>query len=230
MLYLPKAGGGCFELYGFDVLVDDQLRPWLLEVNRSPSLGLDCNVDIFVKKSVLHDLFDLLTTECHEPFEVHETHVESDPCTTQQRNLVGTRLLPHKMALSNSSTATQTSASVDPWRRKWANEAPDIVGGFVRIFPFRMGSSTVTWNGPGDTRCVAQAAIKWRRTAERVTSGLVHGNKNIDGCVGPLGKKIHSTVPDDETFEHAFQHAIGGGPLLTWAPVYCCIYLFTTGL
>ncbi|GLV38952.1 Tubulin tyrosine ligase-like 5 [Carabus blaptoides fortunei] len=50
----------CFEFFGFDVLVDSTLRPWLLEVNLSPALGNDCDADRTVKKPMLHDMFDLL--------------------------------------------------------------------------------------------------------------------------------------------------------------------------
>ncbi|XP_047482894.1 probable tubulin polyglutamylase TTLL2 [Penaeus chinensis] len=50
----------CFELYGFDILVDDSLTPSLLEVNRCPSLSYDCDVDRVVKKPMLHHMFDLL--------------------------------------------------------------------------------------------------------------------------------------------------------------------------
>lgn len=50
----------CFEFFGFDVLIDSSLRPWLLEVNLSPALGNDCDADRSVKKPMLHDMFDLL--------------------------------------------------------------------------------------------------------------------------------------------------------------------------
>jgi tubulin polyglutamylase TTLL2 len=50
----------CVELYGFDILVDEQLKPWLLEVNFSPALHCDCRVDSIVKRPMLSDLIDLL--------------------------------------------------------------------------------------------------------------------------------------------------------------------------
>ncbi|XP_011690039.1 PREDICTED: probable tubulin polyglutamylase TTLL2 [Wasmannia auropunctata] len=56
---IPKSSN-CFEFFGFDVLIDENLKPWLLEVNLSPALSNDCEVDSEVKKPLLHDLFDLL--------------------------------------------------------------------------------------------------------------------------------------------------------------------------
>ncbi|NP_001162607.1 probable tubulin polyglutamylase TTLL2 [Rattus norvegicus] len=50
----------CFELFGFDILIDDNLKPWLLEVNYSPALSLECSTDVSVKRSLVHDIIELL--------------------------------------------------------------------------------------------------------------------------------------------------------------------------
>ncbi|KAJ8275134.1 hypothetical protein COCON_G00097590 [Conger conger] len=50
----------CVELFGFDILIDANFKPWLLEVNYSPALSLDCPADVTVKKGLLNDLIDLM--------------------------------------------------------------------------------------------------------------------------------------------------------------------------
>lgn len=46
-------------MFGFDVLVDQQQRPHLLEVNFSPSLNTDSDLDLEVKSKVVADLLTL---------------------------------------------------------------------------------------------------------------------------------------------------------------------------
>eukprot|EP00759_Apiculatamorpha_spiralis_P020231 PhF_6_TR25679/c0_g1_i1/m.36184/K16601/TTLL4; tubulin polyglutamylase TTLL4 len=56
----PAFSRSSFELYGFDVLLDDTLRPWLLEVNVSPSLESSSKMDYETKTSVVTDLMNML--------------------------------------------------------------------------------------------------------------------------------------------------------------------------
>ncbi len=50
----------CFELLGFDVLLDSHLRPWLLEVNLSPSLNMDSPLDQRIKGELIADIFSII--------------------------------------------------------------------------------------------------------------------------------------------------------------------------
>ncbi|XP_062868697.1 tubulin polyglutamylase TTLL7 isoform X1 [Trichomycterus rosablanca] len=50
----------CFEVLGFDIILDRKLKPWLLEINRAPSFGTDQKIDYDVKKGVLLNALKLL--------------------------------------------------------------------------------------------------------------------------------------------------------------------------
>lgn len=53
----------CFELYGYDLIIDSDLRPWLLEVNASPSLTANTNEDYAMKTEMLHGMLDIIDME-----------------------------------------------------------------------------------------------------------------------------------------------------------------------
>lgn len=57
---LTPLGSNCFELYGFDILVDSKLKPWLLEVNLSPSMQADSPLDWQIKGSLMADALNLV--------------------------------------------------------------------------------------------------------------------------------------------------------------------------
>lgn len=50
----------CFEILGFDVFIDDKIKPWIIEVNHTPSFSTDSPLDFKVKKNLIHDTIRLL--------------------------------------------------------------------------------------------------------------------------------------------------------------------------
>ena len=50
----------CFELLGFDIILNSDLKPFLLEVNHAPSFATDSPLDYEVKKRLFIDMFHLI--------------------------------------------------------------------------------------------------------------------------------------------------------------------------
>jgi tubulin polyglutamylase TTLL6/13 len=52
--------GMCFEVLGFDVLLDENCKPWLLEVNHTPSFTTDTPLDKKIKYKVISDSLEIM--------------------------------------------------------------------------------------------------------------------------------------------------------------------------
>ncbi|XP_050438880.1 tubulin polyglutamylase TTLL5 isoform X2 [Adelges cooleyi] len=122
----------CFELYGFDILVDDKLKPWLLEVNLSPSLGIDSALDCRIKSSMICDLFTLIGIPVIDP-TVFGSSISSSR-TTERRPKSDVPRKRKASSVNNSLNGDEKRLllhTIDQNRRS---------RGFIRIFP-----TSLTW-------------------------------------------------------------------------------------
>lgn len=47
------------QLYGYDILIDSDLKPWLIEVNASPSLTTTTKHDLELKTELISDVINI---------------------------------------------------------------------------------------------------------------------------------------------------------------------------
>ncbi len=52
-----------FFFKGYDIIIDQDLKPWLLEVNASPSLTANTREDYLMKTEMLHGMLDIVDME-----------------------------------------------------------------------------------------------------------------------------------------------------------------------
>lgn len=50
-------------MFGYDIILDSELKPWLLEVNLSPSLACESPLDLTIKSNLLADTFNMLSVK-----------------------------------------------------------------------------------------------------------------------------------------------------------------------
>jgi hypothetical protein len=70
----PNNKKDCWELFGFDFLIDEDFRVWLIEVNTNPYLGTPNKYITELMPVMLDDMIKLTVDPTYEP-----KHVESRP-------------------------------------------------------------------------------------------------------------------------------------------------------
>lgn len=74
----------CFEIFGFDILLDSNLRPHLLEINISPSLSSSSPLDKKIKTMLICDTLNLAGVKPYDR-KIYEKEMES----TLKKRLLG---------------------------------------------------------------------------------------------------------------------------------------------
>jgi len=113
----------CFEILGFDILLDHKLKPWLLEVNHSPSFTTDTPFDHKVKHELLHDVLKLVHMDVNNRLKFYQKKQEE-----QNLRAIG-KYKPLKISKEER----------EEMRKKAMQERDEYemshLGGFTRIYP-----------------------------------------------------------------------------------------------
>ncbi|XP_061721366.1 tubulin polyglutamylase TTLL5 isoform X3 [Cydia pomonella] len=128
----------CFELFGYDILVDDMLKPWLLEINLSPSLACESPLDARVKSALLADTLTLVGLPA-----VSMGKTEAAPQNSLKMRIGACRRVHSAENVCAGRTNNKPSGQTSP--AALTSEELRLVravraqyarrGGFVRIFP-----------------------------------------------------------------------------------------------
>ncbi|XP_031839759.1 tubulin polyglutamylase TTLL13-like isoform X1 [Nomia melanderi] len=120
----------CFELLGFDVLIDWKLKPYLLEVNHSPSFHTDAQIDKDIKEGLLMDTFAMLNLQQCDKKKI----IEEDRKRVRDRLLQG---ISCKEASTNDATAiaARLEKPEEDFLERQFQWEDEHMGNFRRIYP-----------------------------------------------------------------------------------------------
>ncbi|CAH8827517.1 unnamed protein product [Trichobilharzia szidati] len=107
-----------YELFGFDIILDADLKPWLLEVNVSPSLHTNTQLDDEVKTSVVKDMFNLCGFQL--PPDYRSSQVSSST-TTPSKSTPNSHNQYSKNTNSNANATTVSSFNEKSQLSSWCH-------------------------------------------------------------------------------------------------------------
>ncbi|XP_032955883.1 tubulin polyglutamylase TTLL13 isoform X2 [Rhinolophus ferrumequinum] len=186
----------CFEILGFDILLDHKLKPWLLEVNHSPSFTTDSQLDREVKDALLCDAMTLVNLRGCDKRKV----MEEDKRRVKER-LFQCHQQPREARYSRrEQTESSHTALLDQERYEDSH-----LGGYRRIYPgpntekyapfFKNNGSLFQETAASKAReeCARQQLEEIRLKQEQETSGIKRRKENKEQNQGEsAGEKSRS--------------------------------------
>ena len=120
-----------YELYGFDVLIDEKLNPWLIEVNVCPSLNNATPLDKKIKTTMICDILNMLG---FTPFDKKQLEIEQEIIRKEGKPKRQPRKREEIQDLNASNCVEKLSA--EDWNILFEfDEEFHRKGDFERIFP-----------------------------------------------------------------------------------------------
>jgi len=117
-------GSACFEILGFDILLDKKLKPYVLEVNHSPSFTTDSKLDREIKDALIYDTLMLLNL----PAADKRRFIEEEKKRAKERLFQKNNKKDNKYREEQEDLAQQWQKEIE----KWENQH---MGNYRRIYP-----------------------------------------------------------------------------------------------
>jgi len=136
--------GNCFELLGFDVMIADNLKPWLIEVNLSPSLATDSPLDRRIKSRLIANMFNMVGVQ---QYDQRQLKVQENQLRATKRAQSAGRMRPasaSSLAMGKTKELSEDSKEII----RETHEEFSRRGGFVRVFPTRNSRSYFQYFDP----------------------------------------------------------------------------------
>ncbi|XP_052098053.1 tubulin polyglutamylase ttll6-like isoform X17 [Mytilus californianus] len=115
-------GSACFEILGFDILLDRKLRPQVLEVNHSPSFNTDSELDREIKGALVMDSLNL----------VNFGACDRRKCIEEEKKRIKDRLMGRGTKKESKEELEMAQTQYQEYLERYEN---NHMGNFRRIFP-----------------------------------------------------------------------------------------------
>lgn len=110
----------CFELLGFDIILDSNLKPWVLEVNHTPSFTTDSPLDWKIKKNLIRDTMRILGVKA----KTRKKYIADKKKEVMKRAITG------KISKESKEEKIEIEKLAQGVRDKWEN---NHLGGFKKL-------------------------------------------------------------------------------------------------
>ncbi|KAL3867098.1 hypothetical protein ACJMK2_044329 [Sinanodonta woodiana] len=173
-------GSACFEILGFDIIMDRKLRPHVLEVNHSPSFTTDSDLDKEIKSALIYDTLHL----------VNFGACDRRKCIEEERRRIKDRLLGKG---SKKETREELEMAQQQYVESLEKYENNHMGNFRRIYPIAGYEKYDKYFHSSGTLFQETAAFKARsemarqqredisRKKEKLEAMLKGGKKNTTG-------------------------------------------------